>query len=108
MPMLFESPFFDEKMSQTNTSVPPSSSNNQLPMIDFESPNKLLQSQGDYLPPNVQPMKKRRRKGEKFFPIDGEIVLSRREMKAGASDVKVLTRQVDLRAREVKEILIVN
>ena len=107
MPIMFESPFVDKKVSHTDNCVPPLSSLNQLSTIDPGSLNKLRQSQGDYLPAKIQPMKKKKRKVEKFSPIDNEIGLSRREMKAGTSNDKVLTRQVDLRAREVKEVLIV-
>jgi hypothetical protein len=96
----FESPFVHLKKSQPGALVPPSTPTNQLATRTDGSPHKLGQKTGDGLP--IQ--KKVSRKKKKFCPVDDEISLHRHDMKAGISNVKVLTRTVDLRAATVNHI----
>ena len=99
--MVFESPFLNKKSSSHLSRCDPPASSRYL--ID---PLKQEQSHHAYdcREPNAQLKKKRRRKREKFSPLDNEITLSRHEMNAGASSVTVHTRKLDLRSVEVKRI----
>ena len=95
----FETPFVHLK-SQSGAPVPPSTPNNQLVTKTDGSPHKLgLKTEDD-----LHAEKKESRKRKKFCPVDDEISLHRHNMKAGISDVKVLTRTVNLRAAKVNLI----
>ena len=96
----FESPFVHHKKAQSGVLVPPSTPTNHLATKTDGSPHKLGPRTEDGL--NAQKKESRRRK--KFCPVDDEISLHRHDMKAGISDVKVLTRTVNLRAAKVNHV----
>ena len=96
----FESPFVHHKKAQSGVLVPPSTPTNHLATKTDGSPHKLGPRTEDGL--NTQKKESRRRK--KFCPVDDEISLHRHDMKAGISDVKVLTRTVNLRAAKVNHV----
>ena len=71
---------------------------NQVATKTDASPHELGQ-EGD---PCTE--KKESRKRKKFCPVDDETSLHRHDMKAGASDVKILTRTVNLREAKVNHV----
>lgn len=99
-PAKFESPFIGKEKSHYGSYVPPSTPTNRFATTHSGSPHQPAQGLIQNLDDLNTPPRKRKRK--KFSPFDDEIVLSHREMKAGASNVNVLTRTVNLRAVEVR------
>ena len=97
----FESPFVNLRKPQSGAPIPPSTPTTHLATKTGASPHKLLNVEDYHWQNNLHTEKKETRKKKKFFPIDDELSLHRHDMKAGASDVKVLTRTVNLRAVEV-------
>ena len=98
----FESPFVHLKKSQSGAPIPPSTPTNHVATKMDGSPHKQDVKTGDYQQRNdLHLEKKETRKRKKFCPVDNEISLHRHDMKEGASDVKVLTRVVNLKAVEV-------
>ena len=96
---MFESPF----VVKNSTGVHQTSSKSQLQAVTSSSPHKPTLSHEDFVKTDTLPKKRRRRKREKFCPIDSEISLSRHKMKAESGDVKVFTRGVNPRAAKVEE-----
>lgn len=94
----FKSPFVHHKKAQSGVLAPPSTPTNHL--ATKTDAHKLGPRTEDGL--NTQKKESRRRK--KFCPVDDEISLHRHDMKAGISDVKVLTRTVNLRAAKVNHV----
>ena len=92
MPLAFESPFLGKKNSHSN------SSNSHL---GAAGSHKLTHSVENYKQSGNQPVKRRKRRKEKFCALDEVIGLSRHKMKEEASNITAYTRTVNLQAVEV-------
>lgn len=85
--------------------VPPSTPTNHVATKTDGSPHEQDVKTGEYQQQSdLHTEKEETRKRKKFCPVDDEISLHRHDMKVGTSDVKVLTRTVNLKAVEVKHM----